>query len=149
MGERPLGPPRRRAEPAVEVGSRDWFEAYLAAFNRSDFAAFGGYYADDVEFAGQAGSFAGAAAVIAFYREVKARVDETLTLLSFIGDGVRIAAELHTSIVARQDWPEFPTGAMRAGDRRESTNFIFYDIADGRFVRIRSANFRRSGLIPA
>jgi hypothetical protein len=60
--------------------------------------------------------------VLDFYRTVKAHLDETLDLLTFVGapDGSRIAAELRTSLVARRDWPEMPTGAMRAGDRRRA-----------------------------
>jgi hypothetical protein len=122
---------------------RPWFEAYLDAFNRNDFAGFGAYYAPDVVFMGQAAQVTGREAVLAFYRTVKARLDETLELLTFVGaaDGARIAAEVRTRLVAREDWPDMPTGAMRAGDRRESVNFILYDIADARFTRVRSARF--------
>lgn len=122
---------------------RPWFEAYLDAFNRNDFAGFGAYYAPDVVFVGQAAQVNGREAVLAFYRTVKARLDETLELLTFVGaaDGTRIAAEVRTRLVAREDWPDLPTGAMRAGDRRESVSFILYDIADARFTRVRSARF--------
>ncbi|MET3471083.1 hypothetical protein ABIC78_001598 [Novosphingobium sp. 1529] len=124
---------------------RAWFEGYIAAFNRNDFDGFGAYYAPDVVFAGQAAQVVGRAAVLDFYRTVKAHLDETLDLLTFVGapDGSRIAAELRTSLVARRDWPEMPTGAMRVGDRRESVNFVIYDIEDGHFVRVRSARFGR------
>ena len=122
---------------------RPWFEAYLDAFNRNDFAGFGAYSAPDVVFVGQAAQVTGREAVLAFYGTVKARLDETLELLTFVGaaDGTRIAAEVRTRLVAREDWPDMPTGAMRAGDRRESVSFILYDIADARFTRVRSARF--------
>ncbi len=126
-----------------EISLRGWFEAYVAAFNRDDFDAFGAYYADDVIFEGQAAQLIGRAAVLAFYRGVKAKLDETLELLTFVGsrDLGRIAVEMRTRLVARHDWPDMPTGAMRRGEVRESVNFILYDIVDGRFARIRSARF--------
>ena len=122
---------------------RAWFDAYLAAFNRDDFAGFGAYYADDVQFFGQAATLIGRDAVLDFYRGVKARLDETVEVLAFIGDDRMAAAEIRTTLVAREDWPDFPTGPLVAGQRRQSINFALYDIADDRFTRIRSARFRR------
>lgn len=120
---------------------RPWFEAYLAAFNRGDFPGFGAYYADDVAFHGQAAQVVGRDAVLDFYRKVRSYLDERVDLLGFVGapGGDRIAAELRTTLTARRDWPDMPTGAMRAGDQRQSVSFVFYDIADCRFTRIRSA----------
>lgn len=124
------------------VGSRPWFEAYLAAFNRGDFDGFSAYYAPDVRFQGQAGSFDSAEAVVDFYRMVRSRLDETVELLSFVAAPGRIAAELRTTLVGRVDWPDFPTGPLLAGQRRASVNFAMYEIANGRFTRIRSARFK-------
>ncbi|MBO9581454.1 MAG: nuclear transport factor 2 family protein [Sphingobium sp.] len=131
-----------------EAGSlRPWFEAYVDAFNRDDFEGFGAYYAKDVVFQGQAAQLVGREEVLAFYRFVKSKIDETLELLSFVGsrDLGRIAVEMRTLLVAREDWLDMPTGAMRAGDRRESVNFILYDIVDDRFTRVRSARFSSPG----
>lgn len=122
---------------------RAWFDAYLAAFNRADFEAFGAYYADDVIFHGQAAQVVGRDAVLDFYRKVRTYLDEQVDLLGFVGaaDGTRIAAELRTTLVARRDWPEMPTGPMRVGDQRQSVNFAMYDIAGGLFTRVRTARF--------
>lgn len=120
---------------------RSWFEAYLAAFNRADFPGFGAYYADDVVFHGRAAQLASRQAVLDFYRVVRTYLDERVELLRFVGApaGDRLAAELRTTLIAQRDWPDMPTGPMRAGDRRESTAIIFYDIGNGVFTRIRSA----------
>ncbi len=124
-------------------GSRAWFEAYLAAFNRADFPGFGAYYADVVVFQGQAAQLVGRDAVLDFYRKVRGFLDERVDLITFVGaPGIgRIAVEIRTTLVAHRDWPDMPTGAMQAGDRRASIAFVVYDIADGRFTRIRSARF--------
>ena len=125
------------------AGLRCWFEAYLAAFNRADFPAFGAYYADDIDFHGQAAQLVGREAVLAFYHKVRSYLNERVELIGFIGapDGNRIAAELHTTLLALRDWPDMPTGAMRAGDTRMRVSFAMYDIAGGHFTRIRTARF--------
>jgi len=120
-----------------------WFEAYLAAFNRADFEGFGAYYADDVQFFGQAATLVGRAAVLDFYRGVRSRIDERVDLLSFVGGEERVAAEIRTTLTPLEDWPDFPTGPLLKGERRASINFAFYDLAGGKFTRIRSARFRR------
>lgn len=122
---------------------RAWFQAYIDAFNRSDFDGFGAYYADDVQFHGQAATLSGRAAVLDFYRGVKARIDEQIDLLSFVGSEAGIAAEICTTLVPLADWPDFPTGPLTKGQRRQSINFAFYDIVDGKFTRIRSARYKR------
>lgn len=122
---------------------RAWFEAYLAAFNAADFEGFGRCYADDVQFYGQAATLTGKQAVLDFYRGVRTRIDERVDLLSFIGDDKMIAAEICTTLVPLEDWPDFPTGPLTKGETRRSVNFAFYDLAEGKFTRIRSARFRR------
>jgi len=124
-------------------GSREWFEVYLGAFNRADFAAFGAYYDDDVAFFGRAATLAGRDAVLGFYRTVRARIDEHIELVSFLGSGERCAAEIITNLMPLEDWPDFPSGPLHQGELRRSVNFIFYDLVDGRFSRIRSAGFQR------
>jgi hypothetical protein len=126
-----------------EPGTRVWFERYLAAFNTHDFEGFGAYYADDVQFFGRATPLIGRGAVLSFFREMAERVDEQIALLSFIGNERLIAAEVMISLVPYEDWPESPLGPLLKGQRLRNVNFAIYDIAEGRFVRIRSARFRR------
>lgn len=45
---------------SMERPLRPWFEAYVDAFNRNDFAGFGAYYADDVIFQGRPPKWSGA-----------------------------------------------------------------------------------------
>jgi hypothetical protein len=140
-----LGPGTVRAETAsMEPGTRLWFERYLAAFNACDYPGFSAYYAPDVRFFGQAATLEGPQAIVDFYRRVHARIDETVDLITFVSGGpTRIMAEIRTTLVAREDWPDFPTGAFTLGQRRRSINFALYEIEDGRFVRVRSARFAR------
>jgi ketosteroid isomerase-like protein len=119
--------------------------AYLAAFNRSDFDAFGRFYAAEVEFVGRAARLRGRDEVVRFYRDVKSRVRETVTLHGIVVSPAAIVADLETELHALADWPDFPTGPLAHGETRRSQNFIWYDIADDRFTRIRSAHHRRVG----
>lgn len=121
------------------------FRSYLAAFNRSDFDAFGRFYAPDTEFVGRAAQLEGRDEVVRFYRDVKSRVRETLTLHGLVVGPQAIVADLETELHALADWPDFPTGPLRRDETRRSQNFIWYDIAEDRFTRIRSAHHRQLG----
>jgi hypothetical protein len=118
------------------------FREYLAAFNRNDFEGFGRFYARDVIFEGRAGKFSKRDDVLNFYRDVKSRVRETLTLHDIVIAEQDIVADLETELYALKDWPAFPTGPIRKGQTIRSRNFIWYDVRDRRFVRIRSAHYR-------
>ena len=128
---------------SAEPGRQTWFEAYLAVFNRADFAAFGAYYHDDVAFFGRAATLTGREAVLDFYRMVRSRIDEHIELVGFLGSEERCAAEIITNLTPLEDWPDFPSAPLRQGELRRSINFVFYDLLDGRFRRIRSAGFQR------
>ena len=118
------------------------FQRYIAAFNRSDFDAFGRFYAPDVEFEGQGGTFHGRDAVLAFYRKVKSKLRETIRVRSITQDESGLVADLVTQLEARVDWPDFPTGALRAGETRRSENFIWYEARAGAFTHVRSAHYQ-------
>jgi ketosteroid isomerase-like protein len=118
------------------------FRAYIAAFNRSDYAAFSRLYAEDVEFKGRAAELRGREQIVEFYRGVKARLHETLTVHAVVAGEKAIVADVETELRALEDWPDFPTGPFKRGETRRSQNFIWYDVADGQFTRIRSAHYR-------
>ena len=121
----------------------DDFHRYVAAFNASDFEGFGAFYAPDVEFSGRGGNFSGREAVLGFYRQVKRRVHHQLTVHGLVVGEHAIVADIETQLQPLDDWPDFPTGPLRKGETLRSQNFIWYDIRDGRFTRIRSAHYRR------
>jgi ketosteroid isomerase-like protein len=118
------------------------FRRYIAAFNRSDFAAFSQYYSPQIHFQGQAGEFHSRAEVVSFYRQVKARLRETIKTLTLVIGKHDIVAELETELHALVDWPDFPTGPIYRGETRRSHNFVWYEVADGMIESIRSARYR-------
>jgi len=121
----------------------DDFHRYVAAFNAGDFEGFGAFYAPDVEFAGRGGNFRGREAVLAFYREVKSRVRHRLTVHGIVAGEQTIVVDMETELHALDDWPDFAAGPLHKGETRRSQNFIWYDIQDALFTRIRSAHYRR------
>jgi ketosteroid isomerase-like protein len=130
-------------QPANVPGiTSDDFRQYVAAFNRGDFAGFGRFYADAVDFQGQGGHFTGREQVLDFYRNVKSHLQETLTIRELVVGAQAILADIVTELSAFRDWPDFPTGPLKQGDRRISENFIWYDVAAARFTRVRSAHYR-------
>jgi hypothetical protein len=119
------------------------FRDYIESFNRDDFAGFGKYYAEDVLLElGRKKQLHGRQAILDFYREVKARVRETLEIRNVIVDEDGLAAEIATEFVALEDWPDFIAGAMQKGDIIRILSFVHYRICDGKFTHIRSTRFQ-------
>ena len=131
---------REPAHPGAGI-SADEFRRYVEAFNGGDFPGFGAFYAADVDFRGQGGQFRGRAAVLEFYRTVKRRVRETLTIEALVVNERAILADMLTELHVLEDWPDFATGPLHRGETRRSENFIWYDIEQRHFTRVRSAHY--------
>ncbi|HUK01714.1 MAG TPA: nuclear transport factor 2 family protein [Steroidobacteraceae bacterium] len=115
------------------------FADYIACFNRDDYAGFGKYYADDVLLElGRKKQLRGRQAILDFYREVKARIRETLEIRNVICDEQGLAAEIATEFYALEDWPEFIAGPVKKGESIHIVSFVHYRIENGRFAHIRS-----------
>jgi ketosteroid isomerase-like protein len=116
---------------------------YFAAFNSNNFEGFSRYYADTLVFEGRGRHFKNRDEMVHFYRKVKSRIRETVTLKEVVVGVNEMAVEIETELIAFEDWLDMPTGPMRKGDRIRSQNFVWYEIKDGKFVHIRSARYRR------
>jgi ketosteroid isomerase-like protein len=127
-----------------EITEQD-FRDYIAAFNRNDFEGFGRFYAEDVAFDGRAASCRTRDDLLAFYRKVKARIRETLVVHGVVVGDRALVADVETELHPLEDWLDFPTGALRRGETVRSQNFIWYDVRNGKFARIRSAHYRKLG----
>lgn len=125
------------------------FAAYIDAFNRDDYAAFGDYYTEDVVLV-VAGvkELRGKQAIFDFYKDVKAKTRRTISIVQAFSDERGLAAELASEFLAVEDTPDFPSRPLRAGDRMRINTFALYELTGGRYSRIRSATFRRT-FIPA
>ncbi|HTY94101.1 MAG TPA: nuclear transport factor 2 family protein [Steroidobacteraceae bacterium] len=119
--------------------NKQLFGDYIASFNRDDFEGFSKYYAPDVVLQlGTRKTLHGRQAIIDFYREVKARIRETLVIRTVVADEEGLAAEVATEFHALEDWPDFIAGPIRKGESIHIVSWVFYTIVDGRFKTIRS-----------
>jgi ketosteroid isomerase-like protein len=122
--------------------TRDQYADYIAAFNRDDFDGFAKFYADDVVLELPARTLRGRDAILAFYREVKKRMRETLKIGQLVIDEEGLAVEADTEFYCKEDWPDFIVKPMKKGESIRSVSFILYKIRDGKFAHIRSARFK-------
>lgn len=121
------------------------FRAYIDAFNRGDADAYGSYYTDDVTLMiADRRTLCGRQAILDFYAATRATTARTIEVVDMIASDRLIAAELRSEFVAIADAPDFISGPLAAGDRLAIGSFAFYDLADGKFRRIRSAVHHRS-----
>ena len=137
-----------RCEPLTGVPgiTGNDFRRYVTAFNGGDFDGFGRFYADAVDFVDKEATSSAGEQVLDFYRNVKSRVKETLSVRDLVVGDQAIVADIVTELAAFKDWPDFPTGALKRGDQRISENFIWYDISAGKFAQVRSAHYRSGPL---
>jgi ketosteroid isomerase-like protein len=120
------------------------FRAYIDAFNRGDQQAYGEYYADDVVLviAGKT-ELRGKQAIFDFYKKVQSQTKRTIQVNKVITAPNHLAVELQSEFLALEDLPEFTAGPMKKGGRIFINTFVFYNLRDGKFARIRSAEFRK------
>jgi hypothetical protein len=122
---------------------KNQFRDYIDCFNRNDFAGFSRYYTDDVLLELPRKELRGPQAIVDFYKEVKARVRETLQINQVVADEAGLAAEVATEFYGLEDWPDFIVGPLRKGESIHLVSFVFYRIRDGKFAHIRSARLRK------
>jgi hypothetical protein len=119
--------------------NKQLFADYIGSFNRDDFEGFSKYYAEDVVLElGKRKTLHGRQAIIDFYREVKAKIRETLVIRNVVADEAGLAAEVATEFYALEDWPDFIAGPIRKGESIHIVSWVFYKIVNGRFQHIRS-----------
>jgi hypothetical protein len=119
------------------------YKHYIDSFNRNDFEGFGSRYADDVVFElGDKKKIVGRAAIVDFYREVKAKVRETIEILSVTTQGDTLAAHVRTEFYGLADWPDFIAGRLMKGESIVTESICYYYLKNGKFARILGARFR-------
>jgi hypothetical protein len=121
------------------------FLKYIGLFNHNDFDGFAEYYADNIIFEGRSRYFKNRVEVVNFYRKLKSRIRETVTVREMLIGKNEIAVEIETELYAFKDWLDMPTGPMHKGETIRSRNFVWYEIQNKKFVHIRSAHYRRIG----
>ncbi len=130
-----------RADDGISV---EGFSRYIDAFNHDDYTTFGDYYDDDVVLviAGKR-ELRGRQAIFDFYRKIKSQARRTIEINAVVTTGNQLAAELQSEFVALVDVPDFAAGPLRRGERLFINTVVLYELRDGRFTDIRSAELRK------
>jgi hypothetical protein len=119
------------------------YKDYIDCFNRNDFDGFGKYYHDDVLFElGQKKTIVGRENILDFYRAVKAKVRETLDVVSAVGDEHHLAVHVRTEFYGLEDWPDFIAGPLGKGESINIESLGYYYLRDGKIARILGARFK-------
>ncbi len=132
--------------------TRAEFQQYIDCFNRKDLDAVAGYFAPGivVEYYDNAQernpvprTLRGPQEFIDNYRKLFEAVREVLVLRDFLASPERVFVELYTEFHPTKD---APANALRpewrTGEPICMTNWVLYDMADGKMQRIRIAHFR-------
>jgi len=136
------GPPFQCGKQgAVQITGRD-LRAYIDAFNRGDFDTASRYYAADLEFEGRGRHFHSREEMVTFYRMLKSRIRETVSVRTAVVGRDDIAVEVETELQVLEDWPDFFAGPVKRGDTIRVRNFNWYEVRDRQFKRIRSAFYQ-------
>ena len=119
------------------------FLRYIGAFNANDFDGFGQFYAEDVVFElGSMKRIVGRAAILDFYREVAAHIDEEVVPLGVLVGPRNLAMYCRTTFTTRVDWPDFEIWPTKAGDTRVVETIAWYEHDGARFTHIRGGRFK-------
>jgi len=121
------------------------FRTYVAAFNAADFEGFGRFYADDVVFElGSRKLIVGRENILAFYRDVRAHLDEHIELCGVLIGPRNVAMYCRTTFRTVKDWPDYEFGATVKGDVRHVETIAWYDLdpAGEQFTHIRGGRFK-------
>lgn len=120
------------------------FASYIETFNARNYEKLVAFYSPDIRLVNGTGrELIGRDAIVDFYKKVNSVASRKIEICSSLSDGVTLAAELKSTFTADADAPDFPSGPMAKGDRLYINSFVFYDIADGLYVRIRAAIYER------
>lgn len=118
------------------------FAAYIAAFNRDDFADYGRFYAVDIrmQFNGKV-SLDGREAVRRFYERMHRRLHQTIRIIETAGDRSVLFANIEGEFLALEDFPDFSAGALARGERMFSRSLARYQLEDGLITSVIAARY--------
>src|SRR4030042_5367973 len=140
------------AERKGRAMTREEYLEYVAYFNKKDFVKVADYFTPDitVEYydnatgpAVPARTLRGPHEFIENYKALTSAVKEVLELRAFLSTEARLFAELYTELHPFKNTPaDEGRQAWKVGEPVLSTNWVMYDMVDGKMKRIRIAHWR-------
>jgi len=139
-------------EPIKGAMTREQFLEYIDCFNRKDFAAVASYFAPTitVEYYDNAigpgvpaRTLHGPTEFIENYKQLTSVLKEVLELRDFLSSEDRVFAELYTEFHPFKDTePVEGRVQWKKGQPVISTNWVMYNMTEGKMSRIRIAHWR-------
>jgi hypothetical protein len=122
--------------------TRQQFLDYITLFNNND-PGFTRFYHEDVVLELGAATIRTPAAIVEFYRTVKAHIHEKVEVGHFVSDATGIAVELPSEFKVYKDWDNgYFKRPLKAGEVLRIVSFVLYWVEDGKFRRIKSARYK-------
>lgn len=113
------------------------FEQYIAAFNAGDATSYGRFYAPDIVFRNGAGAtLSGAAAVIAYYDNLKSAMSRVIEVRGVVEGSCALSAALASRFTILADGTPFAGERLSRGDRVSIESIALYEFGGDRFARI-------------
>ncbi len=139
-------------KPKSSAMTREQFLEYIGCFNRKDFEAVVSYFTPNVTVeyydnaigpAVPARTLHGPQEFIQNYQQLTSVVKEVLELRDYLSSEDRVFAELYTEFHPYQDGEPAPGRVLwKKGIPVISTNWVVYDMVNGKMNRIRIAHWR-------
>ena len=123
--------------------TRERYEQYVGWFNQNDPRFLEFYHPDVVLELGNT-TLEGANAIRDFYAEVKAHINETVTVTHFVSDATGVGVEIPTEFKVYKDWPEpnYLKRPLKTGEVFRVVSFGLYWVDNGLFRRIKAARYK-------
>lgn len=120
------------------------FMRYIAAFNASDSAAYGQFYAPSIAFRNGAGAeLVGPAAIIAHYKSLKGRIARKMEVLGVVSGQDALCASLHSRFEIVSPSEPFAGEQLAKGDVVMLESIALYELEGERFARIAAKTISR------
>jgi hypothetical protein len=126
--------------------NKEVFDQYLGTFQQAlrdgDFSGMEKFLSPDLQVEMGSFVFRNREQFIGFYKNQFPFLEETFTPTQVIADDEAIAVEMEVRFLAKKDWPEFVTGAIKKGEQRGHIAFVHYRLRDGKFANILAVLFK-------
>ncbi len=127
------------------------YARYIEAFNTGDDAALvREFYTPDVHFQSGPRVLNGAEELLRFLGWAHDGIRETIRAQLVLRNADHIFAEIDMDFHASHDRPDFPFGALRAGEHTTVKFFVVYYLRDGKIAQLKAATWpHRMGVTKA
>lgn len=118
------------------------FAAYIAAFNRDDFDAYGRYYSPGIEmnYNGRT-RLEGHQAIRQFYARTHGKLRQTIRVLQAVATPQILFADIEGTLVAKEDYFDFSMMPLHKGQGVVSRSLARYDLDAGLITAVTTARY--------